>query len=234
MVHGFITHENVKPLTPMILEFLLKWAQNRCIIHCKPVSPESIINTLNENGFKIMTYIDDLNYLDFREIILKRKVLDNNSLIELFSDKMRRFSIEWFRPISINLEISLHCHKFIVNSSVFNTFPTHLNVCQQVYVVRFGYNFDYNGRMCFMVKDGDQICYQLDLGVSYESATVTKNPNIHSLYHFGLPLIPLYHSYNCSIDFQDGDSISEITWNGKALKVISNTPDPILKELFYV
>ncbi|CAK9289811.1 unnamed protein product [Gordionus sp. m RMFG-2023] len=235
LVHAFITHEYVKPLTPMILEFLLKWAKNRCVVHCKPVSSESVINTLNENGFKIMTYIKNLNFIDFREIILKRKVLDDNSLIDLFSEKMRNYEIDLVRPFLINLEISMHCHKFNVNSSKINTFPTRINVCQKVYLVGLGCNLNFGGIIIITVKDGDQICHKQDINFGHISS-LTKNPNIESLYYYELPLIPLYQSYNCIIDLKKYHVINsiEVMWNGKALKMISITPDTIFNELFYI
>ncbi|CAK9303217.1 unnamed protein product [Gordionus sp. m RMFG-2023] len=235
LVQAFITHEYVKPLTPMILEFLLKWAQNRYAVYCKPVTSENVINTLNESGFKVMTYIENLNFLDFQEIVVKRKLLSESVLMEVFSTRIRSLEIDGYKPDMMNLEISLHCHKFGVKSSLLNTFPTHLDVCKQIYLVRLGINCGYNGRIIITVKDGDQICLKQEINLSTAFVPPTiKNSNIHSSYHFALPLIPLYQSHHCIMNFREGASTSTVTWNGEALKIISGSLDPMLNELFYI
>ncbi|CAK9303466.1 unnamed protein product [Gordionus sp. m RMFG-2023] len=226
LVQAFITHEYVKPLTPMILQFLIKWAQNRCAVYCKPVTSESVINTLNENGFKVMTYIENLNYLDFREIVVKRKLLSEFVMMQVLSARIRSLEIDSYKPDLIKVEISLHCHKFSVKSPVLNTFPTHLDVCQQIYLVGLGNNCDYKGIINITVKDGDQICFKYEIN----STNIFLDPP----YHFILPLIPLYQSHHCIINFLKNASTSDVTWNGEAIKVTSGSQNSILNELFYI
>ncbi|XP_065322491.1 uncharacterized protein LOC135929715 [Gordionus sp. m RMFG-2023] len=225
LVQAFITHEHVKPLTPMILQFLIKWAQNRCAVYCKPVTSGRVINALNENVM-VMNYIENLNYLDFREIVVKRKLLSEFVMMEVLSARIRSLEIDSYKPDLIKVEISLHCHKFSVKSPVLNTFPTHLDVCQQIYLVGLGNNCDYNGKINITVKDDDQICLKYEIN--------STNSIVQPPYHFMLPLIPLYQSHHCIINFLKNASTSDVTWNGEAIKVTSGSQNSILNELFYI